>query len=253
MKKRDVYAASLTLHKKYSGKLKIGAKCRSRTERTLRSHTRRAWARVSRAIGKNIKARGKYTLKCNTVAIVSDGSAILGLGNLGAEAAIPVMEGKAILFKAFANVDAFPICLNTQDPDEIVETVKRIAPVFGGINLEDISAPRCFEIEARLKKELKIPVMHDDQHGTATVVLAALINALKVRGLKKEKAKLVVNGAGAAGNAIAQLLLKFGFKSLILVDSKGAIYEGRPGLDKHKKKLAKLTNKRKVKGGWKKA
>ncbi|MEK7651006.1 MAG: NADP-dependent malic enzyme [Patescibacteria group bacterium] len=249
MKKRDVYAASLVLHKKYSGKLEIASKVplKNRADLTL-AYTPGVGA-VSRVIGKDKKLAEIYTLKSNTVAIVSDGSAILGLGNLGAEAAIPVMEGKAILFKAFANVDAFPICLDTQDPDEIVETVKRIAPVFGGINLEDISAPRCFEIEARLKKELKIPVMHDDQHGTATVVLAALINALKVRGLTKEKAKLVLNGAGAAGNAIAQLLLKFGFKNIVLVDSKGTIYEGRPGLDEYKKKLAKSTNKKKMKGG----
>lgn len=249
MKKRDIYAASLALHKKHSGKLEIASKVlvRNRTDLAL-AYTPGVGA-VSRAIGKNKKLAEIYTLKSNMVAIVSDGSAILGLGNLGAEAAIPVMEGKAILFKTFANVDAFPICLDTQDPDEIVETVKRIAPVFGGINLEDISAPRCFEIETRLKKELKIPVMHDDQHGTATVVLAALINALKVRGLKKEKVKLVLNGAGAAGNAIARLLLKFGFKNIILVDSKGAIYEGRSGLDEHKRRLAKLTNKRKVKGG----
>ena len=182
------------------------------------------------------------------VAIVSDGSAILGLGNLGAEAAIQVMEGKAVLLKEFANVDAFPICLATQDPDEIVGAVKNIAPVFGGINLEDISAPRCFEIEGRLKKELDIPVFHDDQHGTATVVLAGLINVLKIKGLKKERAGVVINGAGAAGNAVSWLLLKFGFRNIILFDSRGAIYKGRKNLDRYKKALAERTNKNKVRG-----
>jgi malate dehydrogenase (oxaloacetate-decarboxylating)/malate dehydrogenase (decarboxylating) len=185
MKKRDVYSASLALHKKFRGKLAISSKVPLKNRADLSLAYTPGVGAVSRAIGKDKKLAEIYTLKSNTVAIVSDGSAILGLGNLGAEAAIPVMEGKAILFKAFANVDAFPICLDTQDSDEIVNIVKNIAPVFGGINLEDISAPRCFEIEARLKKELDIPVMHDDQHGTATVVLAALINALKVRGLKK--------------------------------------------------------------------
>ena len=203
---------------------------------------------VSRAIGKNKSLAKFYTLKHNTVAVVSDGSSVLGLGNLGAAGAIPVMEGKAILFKELAGVDAFPICLNTQNPDEIVAAVKNIAPVFGGINLEDIAAPRCFEVERRLKEELDIPVMHDDQHGTATVVLAALINALKLRGSKKEKVKVAVNGAGAAGNAITQLLLKFGFKNIIVVDSRGAIYEGRSHLDQYKKVLAKRTNAEKIKG-----
>jgi len=188
-------------------------------------------------------------LKANTIAVVSDGSAILGLGNLGPAAALPVMEGKAVLFKKFADIDAFPICLDTQDAEEIIRTVKYLAPSFGGINLEDISAPRCFEIEARLRKELDIPVMHDDQHGAATATLAALINALKLRKLNKRTARVVVNGAGAAGTAIARLLLDYGFKDLIVCDSQGAIYSGRPGLISFKKDLAKVTNKRMAKGG----
>ncbi len=248
MKRRDVYKDSIVLHEKYHGKLAVASKVPLRNKHDLSLAYTPGVGAVSVAIGKNKGLARIYTLKQNTIAIVSDGSAILGLGNLGAEAAIPVMEGKAVLFKEFANMDAFPICLNTQDPDEIVGIVKNIAPVFGGINLEDISAPRCFEIEERLKNTLDIPVMHDDQHGTATVVLAALINALKLRGLKKERARVVVNGAGAAGNAIAQLLLKFGFKNITMVDSRGAIYEGRKNLDEHKKKLAKRTNREKRRG-----
>ncbi|MCX6798435.1 MAG: NADP-dependent malic enzyme, partial [Candidatus Falkowbacteria bacterium] len=186
--------------------------------------------------------------KGNTVAVISDGSAILGLGNLGPEAALPVMEGKCILFKAFAGVDAFPICLATQDTEEIIKTIKYIAPVFGGINLEDISAPRCFEIETRLELELDIPVMHDDQHGTATVVLAGLINALKVRASSKEEVKLVISGAGAAGVAITKLLLKYGFRNIIVCDQTGAIYDGRDNLNEAKRELAALTNGTKIFG-----
>jgi len=248
MAKGDIFSESLAFHKKHRGKLETKSKVSLKNKRDLSLSYTPGVGAVSSAIGKNRKLAREYTLKRNTVAIVSDGSAILGLGNLGAEAAIPVMEGKAVLFKEFAGVDAFPICLVTQDTEKIIEAVKNIAPVFGGINLEDISAPRCFEIEERLKKELQIPVLHDDQHGTATVVLAALINSLKLRGLKKEKAKLVINGAGAAGNAVSQLLLKFGFKNIILVDSHGAIYDGRKNLDKFKKFLAKRTNKAKIKG-----
>jgi malate dehydrogenase (oxaloacetate-decarboxylating) len=181
-------------------------------------------------------------LKGNTVAVVSDGSAILGLGNLGPEAALPVMEGKCVLFKQFAGVDAFPICLDTQDSEEIIKAVKLIAPSFGGINLEDISAPRCFEIEERLKAELDIPVMHDDQHGTATVVLAGLINALQVAGLKKEAVKVVLNGSGAAGVAIAKLLLEYGFINITVCDSQGIISGDRPGLNPTKQELVRLTN-----------
>ena len=199
-------------------------------------------------IGKDKTLAREYTLKYNSVAVVSDGSAILGLGNLGPEAAIPVMEGKAILFKEFADIDAFPLCLDTQDTEEIIRTVKIIAPVFGGINLEDISAPRCFEIETRLRAELDIPVMHDDQHGTAVVVLAALINALKLKKLDKQAARVLINGAGAAGSAVAELLLLCGIKEIIVCDSKGAIYQGRADLNDEKVKLAKITNHAKVQG-----
>jgi malate dehydrogenase (oxaloacetate-decarboxylating) len=199
-------------------------------------------AEVSREIAKSFDNVYKYTIKANAVAIVTDGSAILGLGNLGPHAAIPVMEGKAALFKKFANIDAFPICLNTQDQDEIVNIVKAITPMFGAINLEDISAPRCFYIEERLRKEADIPVMHDDQHGTTVVVLAGLINALKLRGSKKENVRVVVNGAGAAGVAIVKLLIESGFQNIIMSDTKGAIYLGREDLDGAKLELAKVTN-----------
>jgi malate dehydrogenase (oxaloacetate-decarboxylating) len=180
----------------------------------------------------------QLTIKRNTVAIVTDGSAVLGLGNLGAEASMPVMEGKAMLFKAFANIDAFPICLTTQDTDEIVETVKRIAPVFGGVNLEDIAAPRCFEIEARLRAETDIPIFHDDQHGTAIVVLAALTNSLKLVGKSLDKVRIVLNGAGAAGIAIAQLLAKAGATQILLCDSKGILSQDRSDLNSAKQAFA---------------
>jgi malate dehydrogenase (oxaloacetate-decarboxylating) len=189
-----------------------------------------------------------YTIKRNTVAVVSDGSAILGLGNLGAIPALPVMEGKCAIFKEMADVDAFPIVLDTQEPEEIIRIVKAIAPGFGGINLEDIAAPKCFEIEERLKQELDIPVMHDDQHGTAIVVLAGLINAAKVVEKKIEDMKIVIVGAGAAGRAVTLLLTKTGAQNIIVTDSKGAIYEGRPGLEGYKKELAKITNVDKISG-----
>lgn len=205
-------------------------------------------AEVSREIGKDSELAYEYTIKGNTVAIVSDGSAILGLGNLGAHAAIPVMEGKAAIFKDFADIDAFPICVNTQDVEEIISLVKNIAPIFGGINLEDISAPRCFEIEDRLRAELPIPVMHDDQHGTATVVLAGLINSLKLRGSKKENVQVVMSGAGAAGTAITRILIEYGFKHFIICDSQGAIFEGRSNLNSEKESLAKITNLEKKAG-----
>ncbi|MDD5867720.1 MAG: NADP-dependent malic enzyme, partial [Lachnospiraceae bacterium] len=183
-----------------------------------------------------------YTLKANTVAVVSDGSAVLGLGNIGPEAAMPVMEGKAVLFKEFGGINAFPICLDTQDPDEIVAVVKAIAPTFGGINLEDISAPRCFEIEERLKKELDIPVFHDDQHGTAIVVLAGIINALKVVGKKKEDCKIVVNGAGSAGIAITKLLLRYGFKDITMCDKSGILSKKSKDLNWMQEKMMEVTN-----------
>jgi malate dehydrogenase (oxaloacetate-decarboxylating) len=194
--------------------------------------------RICRAIADSPERVYELTIKCNTVAVVTDGSAVLGLGNLGATAALPVMEGKALLFKKFANIDAFPICLATQDSDEIVETVKRIAPVFGGINLEDIAAPRCFEIEKRLKQELDLPVFHDDQHGTAIVVLAALYNALKLVQKSLEAVKIVINGAGAAGVAIARLLIKAGANRIILCDSKGILSTKRSDLNPEKLEFA---------------
>lgn len=190
-----------------------------------------------------------YTMKSNTVGVVTDGSAVLGLGNIGGQAALPVMEGKAVLFKNFADVDAFPICLNTQDNEAIIEAVKQIAPTFGGINLEDIAAPDCFIIEDRLKRELDIPVFHDDQHGTAIVTLAGLVNALKLVGKEFSSTKVVINGAGAAGIAIVKLLAHFGVKDMVLCDSNGAIYAGRPyGMNPIKDEVAKITNKEKQEG-----
>ena len=243
-----VYEDSLELHLKNHGKLEIKSKVPIETREDLSLAYTPGVGAVSIEIGKDPSLASEYTLKKNTIAIVSDGSAILGLGNLGPEAAIPVMEGKAVLFKRFANVDAFPICLATQDVEEIIETVKRIAPVFGGINLEDISAPRCFEIERRLQAELSIPVMHDDQHGTAVVVLAGLINALKVKGLNKETARVVMSGAGAAGMAVTKLLIKYGFKDITVVDSKSSIYRGRADLTNEKIELSKITNPRNLQG-----
>ncbi len=237
-----VYSDSLKLHKKFHGKLEIKSKVPIRNKQDLSLAYTPGVAQVCREIGKNKKLAREYTIKKNTVAVISDGSAILGLGNLGPEAAIPVMEGKAVLFKEFAGVDAFPICLDTQDTEEIIKTIKYLAPVFGGINLEDISAPRCFEIEDRLKKELSIPVMHDDQHGTAVVVLAAMINALKIKKLTKEKARVVISGAGAAGTAVAKILLEYGFKNISVCDTKGLLYKNRGDLNDAKQELANLTN-----------
>ena len=237
-----VYADSLKLHKKFHGKLEIKSKVSIKNKKDLALAYTPGVAEVCRVIAKDKNLAREYTIKRNTVAVISDGSAILGLGNLGAEAAIPVMEGKAILFKELAGVDAFPICLDTQDTEEIIKTIKYLAPVFGGINLEDISAPRCFEIEDRLKKELSIPVMHDDQHGTATVVLAAMINALKLKKMNKSEVKVVVSGAGAAGAAVVKMLVRYGFKNIFVCDSKGLIYKGRTDLNKQKIDLAELTN-----------
>lgn len=244
----DIYEDSLELHRAHAGKLEVKSKVPLEDRRDLSLAYTPGVGRVSEEIGKDPKLAQKYTLKKNTIAIVSDGSAILGLGNLGPEAAIPVMEGKAILFKHFANVDAFPICLATQDVDEIVATVTRIAPVFGGVNLEDIAAPRCFEVERRLQKELAIPVMHDDQHGTAVVVLAGLVNALALRGSEPGKVRVVMSGAGAAGTAVAKLLLEYGVKDIVICDSKGAIAPARADLNDEKKELAQATNPRKVSG-----
>lgn len=236
-----VYKDSLKLHKKFHGKLELKSKVKIKNKADLSLAYTPGVAQVCREIGKDKTLARQYTIKKNTVAVVSDGSAILGLGNLGPEAAIPVMEGKAVLFKEFGGVDAFPICLDTQDTEEIIKAVKYLAPVFGGINLEDISAPRCFEIEDRLKKELSIPVMHDDQHGTAVVVLAAMINALKIKKLDKNEAKVVISGAGAAGTAVAKILINYGFKNVAVCDSKGLIYKERGDLNNAKLELAVLT------------
>ena len=203
---------------------------------------------MSLAVAKNPKLANSLTAKHNMVAVVSDGSSVLGLGNIGPLGALPVMEGKAILFKEFADIDAVPIVLNSQDPDEIVKAVEYIAPTFGGINLEDIAAPKCFYIEEQLRSKLNIPVMHDDQHGTAMVVLAALSNALKVVEKSMEEVKIVVNGAGSAGTAIVKLLKLAGAKNLLLVDTTGIIYNSRPHLSTEKKELARITNPKKIKG-----
>ena len=232
---------SLKMHEENKGKIAVCSKVSVKTRDDLSTAYTPGVAEPCRKIAEDKMNVYRYTAKGNLVAVVSDGTAVLGLGDIGPEAAMPVMEGKAILFKEFGNVDAFPICLDTKDPDEIVETVIRLAPTFGGINLEDISAPRCFEIEARLKEALDIPVFHDDQHGTAVVVLAAIINGLKLTGKKAEECKVVLNGSGAAGIAIAKLLLSYGFKNLILCDRKGMINKGTAN-NPVKKEMAEITN-----------
>lgn len=241
---------ALALHKKHKGKIELRSKLPLKTKADLSVAYTPGVAEVCRLIHKDQKTVNTHTLRGNTVAVVSDGSAVLGLGNIGPKAAMPVMEGKAVLFKEFADVDAFPICLDTQDPEKIVETVKLLAPTFGGINLEDISAPNCFYIEERLKKELDIPVFHDDQHGTAIVVLAALVNALKVVKKDIDEVKVVVNGAGAAATAVAKLLIKAGIpeRKMIILDSKGSLYDGRADLNDAKKQIARITNKEKYIG-----
>lgn len=245
----DFNKKSIELHKKKRGKIEIKSKVPLKTRDDLSIAYTPGVAEVCREIGKDKEKSWTLTNRANQVAIVTDGTAILGLGNLGPEAAMPVMEGKAIIFKEFAGIDAIPLCINTTDVDEIVRFCRQIEPSFGGINLEDISAPRCFEILERLEKELSIPVFHDDQDGTAIVVLAALINACRVTGKVMGELKVVVSGAGAAGIAIARLLLTEGVKDLILVDSKGVIHEGRQDLNDMKRKFARLTNRKKVKGG----
>lgn len=249
----DYYKKSLALHKKLKGKLGIYSKVKVKNKNDLSLAYTPGVAEVSRILAKNKKLASSLTLKSNSVAVVSDGSAVLGLGNIGPYGALPVMEGKAILFKEFAGVDAYPICLDTQDTEEIIKTVKLISVGFGGINLEDISAPRCFEIEERLKRELDIPVMHDDQHGTAIVVLAALINALKVVKKKKDKIKIVINGAGAAAIATVNLFMEYGIKgeNMVMLDTKGTIYKGRKDLNFYKDGIAKRTNAKKIKGDLK--
>ncbi|MDP3785215.1 MAG: NADP-dependent malic enzyme [bacterium] len=245
----DLDKKALELHHASRGKIDIVGKVSLASRKDLNLAYTPGVAAVSLAIAKNKKKVFEYTIKSNTVAVITDGSAVLGLGNIGPEAALPVMEGKCLIFKTFAGITAWPIALATQDVDEIVRTVKNIAPLFGGINLEDISAPRCFEIEERLRKILDIPVFHDDQHGSAIAVLAGLINALKVVGKNISRVKIVVSGAGAAGTATAKLLLKYGAKNIVMLDSRGAIYRGRLYLDKSKKELARRTNKKRERGG----
>ena len=233
---------ALKLHEEWNGKIETVSKAAVKSREDLALAYTPGVAEPCKVIAENPEAAYTYTIKSNTVAVVSDGSAVLGLGNIGPLAAMPVMEGKAVLFKEFGGINAFPICLDTQDTEEIIETVVRIAPAFGGINLEDISAPRCFEIEERLKERLSIPVFHDDQHGTAIVVLAGIINALKVTGKNKETAQVVVNGAGSAGIAITKLLLTYGFQNITLCDKAGMICEGMEGLNWMQEKMAKVTN-----------
>lgn len=245
----DVYEKSLKLHEEWAGKMDTVPKCSVETREDLSLAYTPGVAEPCRKIADNPEDVYKYTQKGNTIAVVSDGSAVLGLGNIGAAAAMPVMEGKAVLFKSFGNVNAVPICLDTQDTDEIVETVIRIAPAFGGINLEDISAPRCFEIEQRLNDALDIPIFHDDQHGTAIVVLAGIINALRITGKKKEECHIVVNGAGSAGVAITKLLLKYGFKHIIMLNSKGIIHKDSDRLNWMQKEMTKVTNLENKTGG----
>ena len=233
---------AVKMHEQWNGKLETTAKCAVKSREDLALAYTPGVAEPCKVIAADPDAAYRYTIKANTVAVVSDGSAVLGLGNIGAKAAMPVMEGKCVLFKEFGGINAFPICLDTQDTEEIIKAVTYIAPAFGGINLEDISAPRCFEIEARLKEILDIPVFHDDQHGTAIVVLAGVINALKVTGKKKEECKVVINGAGSAGIAIAKLMLTYGFSDLILCDRIGILAKDTVGLNWMQEKMMETTN-----------
>ncbi len=233
---------ALQLHKEWNGKLETVSKTPVKSREDLSLAYTPGVAEPCKVIAKDPEAAYTYTMKANTVAVVSDGSAVLGLGNIGALAAMPVMEGKAVLFKEFGGVNAVPICLDTQDTEEIIKTVTAIAPAFGGINLEDISAPRCFEIESRLKEILDIPVFHDDQHGTAIVVLAGIINALKVTGRKKEDCKIVINGAGSAGVAITKLLLRYGFPDITMCDITGILSKKSENLNWMQKEMMEVTN-----------
>lgn len=240
----DYYKEALKLHEKNRGKIEVVSKVDVKNKDDLSTAYTPGVAQPCIEIEKNIENVYRYTSKGNLVAVVSDGSAVLGLGNIGAEASIPVMEGKAVLFKEFAGVEAFPICLSTQDVDEIVKTVKYLEPVFGGINLEDISAPRCFEIEERLKKELKIPVFHDDQHGTAIIVTAGIINAVKlIEGKEIEDLEIVINGAGSAGIAICKMLIELGVKNIVLCDKDGILSETSENINWMQKEMCKITNK----------
>ncbi|MFA5518086.1 MAG: NADP-dependent malic enzyme [Spirochaetota bacterium] len=238
----DIQKKSLEMHKKWQGKIETVSKLKVNTREDLAIAYTPGVAEPCKKIHENYDDVYKYTIKGNTVAIVTDGTAVLGLGNIGPEAALPVMEGKAVLFKEFAGINAFPICLDTKDTDEIVRTIELIAPGFGGINLEDISAPRCFEIEKRLKEKLNIPVFHDDQHGTAIVVLAALLNSVKITGKKPNQCRILVNGAGAAGIAVSRLIMQAGFTDIILCDREGTVYKKAPWLNPAQREMAEITN-----------
>lgn len=244
---------ALQLHDEWKGKLTTEPKCKINSREDLALAYTPGVAEPCKVIAKDPEAAYQYTIKSNTIAVVSDGSAVLGLGNIGPLAAMPVMEGKAVLFKSFGDVNAFPICLDTQDTEEIIKTVVNIAPAFGGINLEDISAPRCFEIETRLKELLDIPVFHDDQHGTAIIVLAGIINGLRITGKKKESCKVIVNGAGSAGIAITKLLITYGFKNVTMCDINGIISESSPNLNWMQKSMVEITNPEKLNGSLKDA
>ena len=240
---------TLKMHKENQGKLSVHSKVPLRNAEDLSLAYSPGVAEPCMDIYEDESKVYDYTMKGNLVAVVSNGTAVLGLGNIGPKAAMPVMEGKALLFKSFADVDAFPLCLDTTDSDKIVETVKLLEPTFGGVNLEDIKAPECFEIEDRLKKICNIPVFHDDQHGTAIVTAAGLLNALKLANKKIEEIRVVANGAGSAGVAIVKLLIKMGVKDVILCDTKGIIYEGRPaGMNSFKEEMARITNKEQKQG-----
>lgn len=252
----SLYQESLAMHRRLGGVLEVESKVHLRTLHDLSVAYTPGVAEPCRRISENPDLVYLYTIKKNTVAVVTDGSAVLGLGNIGPYAALPVMEGKALIFKEFAGIDAFPICLDTQDTEEIIKTVKNLAPVFGGINLEDISAPRCFEIEARLREELDLPVIHDDQHGTAIVVFAGLLNALKIVKKELSELKIVISGLGAAGVAIFRFLVRAGADpaKILTCDSQGIVYEGRKnGINPVKEEIARITNPRKLKGGLKEA
>lgn len=244
----DYAEQALKMHREYSGKLEVGSKIPLETTEDLSTAYTPGVAAPCLEIRKDKSKSYTYTARGNLVAVITDGTAVLGLGDIGPEAAMPVMEGKAVLFKKFGNVDAFPICLDTKDTEEIIETVKRIAPSFGGINLEDISAPRCFEIERRLERELPIPVFHDDQHGTAIVTTAAFLNALKLTDRKIDTVRVVVNGPGSAGTAIVKMLLHAGVKQMLVCDRTGILWRGREKMTLHKEELAALTNEENQKG-----
>lgn len=245
----DIYEESLAMHRRVRGKLRVVSKVPIRDERDLSLAYSPGVAEPCRRIEADRNEIFELTGKWNSVAVVSDGSAVLGLGNIGPEAALPVMEGKCVLFKAFGGVDAVPLCLNTQDPEMIVAVVKALAPSFAGINLEDIAAPACFLIERRLKEETEMAIFHDDQHGTAVVAIGALLNAVKATGKSLERLRVAMMGAGAAGNSIAKMLLALGIRDLTLCDRRGTLYTGRPDMDPYKQELAALTNPRNVRGG----